>query len=310
MGKPSEDDESVTEIDVSDGKAAEEETDEDDRGDVVNPEETEEALKKLADEDDADDGDAADEAPVGAKGGGAIPKPRFDEVNEKRIRAEERARLAEEEVQRLRGGKAAEKKDDAPAIDLKDLRKQQRAALMEGDEDKAAELDDKIDAEMERRATERAMSAISESNSRTALADAAAAVIGDFPFLDSKSKGANKEAIDEVVSFRNTYIKAGMSPADALLKAAAKVGKFYAPKKKADADEDDEEPTVAKSKIDELKAARLKKNAAAANAQPSRLDGGVGNRGTGGKLNVADMDEDTFSKLTEKDKARMRGDIA
>lgn len=311
MGKHDDDD--VEEINLQDGQTADdldEGSEDEDRGDVVNPEETEENLKKLADEDeDEDETDDEGEAEPDGKSPKMIPKSRFDEVNERRIRAEERLKMLDE--QRATAAKGAE--EEAPAaVDLKDLRKQQRAALMEGDEDKAAELDEQIDAEVERRATLRAVANLSESQAKAELKAAAAAVIEDYPFLDSTSRAANKEAIAEVVAFRDSYISRGMGHAEALMKAAEKVGKFYAPaksKKVADEDDEDDDPKSAKTKIDELRERRLRKNAKTANQQPARLEGGVGNRGTGGKLNIEDMDDDQFSRLSEKDKAKARGDL-
>lgn len=303
MGKPSEDDDGIEEIELNDGSDTGDGDEEEDRGDVVNPEETEENLKDLADEDEED------EQPE--KAGKGIPKPRFDEVNEKRIRAEERARLAEEELARLRGDKKADKADDKPAFDYDAKEEAYMDALMEGDKDAAKKLRREIDearrAEFEEAATTKAEARMLQRQAATDLNAAAQAVIEEFPFLDSKSVKANKAAIAEVVEWRDFYISKGHGAADALLKAAEKVGPGYKPRKASEGEDEDDAPK-AKTKLDELRAMRLRKNAAAANRQPARLEGGVGNRGTGGKLNVEEMDEDAFASLTEKEKARMRGD--
>lgn len=312
MGKPSEEHDGDDEIEISDDKINldpdAEGDEEDDRGDVVNPEETEENLKKLADEDEEED-----EQPE--KASKSIPKPRFDEVNEKRIRAEERARILEEENERLRGGKKTEKANDAPKFDFDAKESEYMDALMEGDKEKASQIRKEIKAaeraEYEDSAVSKAEARIMARQAQQSLAEAAEAVIEDYPFLNSKSAKANKDAIAEVVEWRDFYIQRGKSAADALIAAAKKVGPSYVKAKpKADAEDEDEDEKPPKSKLDELRAARLRKNATAANNQPPRLDGGVGNRGTGGKLNVTDMDDETFNGLSEKEKAKLRGDVA
>lgn len=55
-------------------------------------------------------------------------------------------------------------------------------------------------------------------------------MIKKYPMLDSSSASTNPEAIGRVISFRNYYISSeGLSPADALRKAAEEVGQRFVP---------------------------------------------------------------------------------
>lgn len=309
------DDDVETELDLGDD---EEELADADRGDDAPEDPSDEDLKAVAgdDDDDEDEGDDADDEDKGSK---HVPHARFNEVNEKRIRAEERARLLEEENARLKGGGKAKESDgeeETPAVDLKALRKQRNEALMEGDSDKAAELDEQIDAEVERRAVEKAAAAAETSiltrQARQEFAGAVAESIEKYPFLDAKGEQANAKAIAEVVEWRDFYIAKGKSPAEALRQAVGKVGPQYAPKKggKADADDDDdgdEGDDGAESRAALRRKLALRRNADAANRQPAR-PGGVGERSSAAKLKVEDLSDDEFDKLPEKAKRELRGD--
>lgn len=282
------------------------EEEEEDRGDVLHPEETDENLRAVAD---------------GGKkaGGNRIPPGRFNEVNEKRIRAEERAALLAAENERLRGGgKGKGGGNDEPAFDFEKKEEEYADAIMEGDKAKAQAIRKEIRAaerkEIEETATTNAYTRIKTEQVKADLAAAAEAVIEDYPFLDSLSGKGNPKAIKDVAEWRDFYIGKGETPAAALMKAAKKIAPLYAPKQKAkEKDAEDDDADQAKgggSKIDELRRARIRRNAGAANAQPPKLDGGMGNRAASGKVNVAEMSDADFAKLPEKEKAKLRGDIA
>lgn len=241
-----------------------------------------------------------------------IPKARFDQVNTRRQMAEARAAQLEEELQRAR---SAARQDDAAAtpppeqIDLKALRKERMEALMEGDADRAGEIDEQIEGELERRATERAMQAMSQREQEREFKAAVTAATETFPFLDSQSPKANAEAIGEVVEWRDFYINKGMSPADALTKAVGKVGPQYAT-------DDAAAPPASKSKgeqsqADQLAARRraiIERNAKL-NQPPSTSKLGTGERAESAKAgDVGKMTDDEFEKLPAAEKRRLRGD--
>lgn len=272
--------------------------DEEDRGDKVE-EDAEKSEKAEEDEPEAEP----------AKGSRSVPHSRFNEVNESlkaereaRIRAEERLKLLEEQKTSTKA--APEKETQHQTIDLKALRKQRMEAMMEGDADKAETLDEQIEAEVERRATDRAMQKVEAREAERDFAGAVKETLEKYPFLDSSSKDKNQAAIDEVVEWRDFYLSKGKPPAEAIRLAAAKIAPAF------QGDEEEAQP----EKKDDLAAVRrkrgLERNADAANRQPPS-PGGMGNRTVqkGGELNVEDLDEDEFAKLPAKEKARLRGDF-
>lgn len=321
------DDDRELEIDLETGDEQEIEDEEDegaekeDRGDDAEPEVNERNLRKLASEAEGKEEEEEDDSEGEAEAGGPsmIPKGRLnkalkarDEEREARIRAEERARLLEEQI-RGQGGK---KEDETPAVDLKALRKQRMEAMMEGDIEKATELEEQIETEIRRAAREDAVAEVTAATARQQFAEAVADVIEAYPFFDSKSKEANSDAIEQVVALRNQYINKGDSPAAALRRAAEKVGPLYESKSKKatkgrDEEEDDEqeeEGRPSKKRVSLRERLALKRNADAARRQPAALKGGVGERATATKINVAEMDEDEYDKLPEKMKRQLRGD--
>lgn len=259
-------------------------------------------------------GDAAEGEDDDAKAD--VPYPRFKEVNDKytterdlRMRAEGRAEAAEELAKS--GQRApAEKKDDVPEVDIKALRKAERAAMMEGDTDKAAEFGDKADAAIfakaKKEATAEALHTTASATATEKLNDAAETMIEKYPFLDSNAAEANSKAIAEVIEWRDFYISKGESPARALTKAADRIG---APILKASKDDDEDDEPAAGKKKDERTEQAILRGADAANRQPPRASGGKGDRaGQAGNPDVSKMSDEEFAKLTKAEKARLRED--
>lgn len=305
-----------------------------DRGDVV------------TDDDEGDDGDGADDldaealAALAAEGddtaaagdgadssGGHIPRARFNDVNKRRQAAEEEAAQLRAELEAARaataGGQAAAPKAgeaDTPApdpVDLKALRKQRNDALLEGDVDKATEIEEQIDAEVERRADARANAAWQKREEEQAAAAAERArkaaeaelkaaaieVIADYPQLDDGSPDLDTDLLNEVVALRDAYIVRGTKPGEALRKAADRLCKpVAAAAAAADAGEGDATLTP-----EQRRKQILQRNAK--HRQPPQVAGaGVGARAAAAKLNVEEMSEDDFASLPEAEKARLRGD--
>jgi hypothetical protein len=245
-----------------------------------------------------------------AAGSKMVPHARFNEVNSKLQEERDRRIAAETEARVLReqGAAAAGKGADkgAESVDLKDLRKQHHQAMMEGDEDKALELADKIDGEVSRQAEERALARFEQREQERQITNTAAAVIEKYPFLNSNGAEANKEAIADVIDMRDVYIARGKTPADALRLAAEKIGKQYA---KADDGDDDDKGNKGNA-ADERNKQAITRNAAAASAQPPRADGGKGQRTTRAtEVDVSQMDDTKFRSLPKEEKRKLRGDV-
>jgi len=124
----------------------------------------------------------------------------------------------------------------APPIEteIADLRRQYREAMYSGDSDLAESLEAKIDAAMDRRydakmearesqkqAKDEQDSAVTEAHTR------AAALVEQYPFLNPQGPATNNDAIDLVVAQRDRLMGQGMSFADAIEKAVAKVAPLF-----------------------------------------------------------------------------------
>ena len=303
----------------------EEEEIDDDRGDDVDPDLPDDDAEEVdTDADDADAGDADDDLDAealaelaGEEGKSrSVPHSRFNEVNEQ-WKIERAARLQlEEEMARLRGEKPAPKDEPQaepePEFDFKSKRKALREATYEGDTDAAEKLEEEIEAanlaRMEKLAEQRAESKYQERMEKerqeretkeaeqtlTAANAAAVKAAEEYPFLNSQSADADADAIDEVIALRDLYLKRGDSAADAITKAADKVGARYAPAEEADP------RTPAKPTR-----AQLERNLDRAGKIPPR-NAGVGERSQ--KIDYENLTEEQFDNLPSDEKRKARGD--
>ncbi|MGL6289238.1 MAG: hypothetical protein ACRC2H_00960 [Silanimonas sp.] len=276
-----------------------------------------------------DEGDGADGADAGAadgeggEGGTAapaqgarnttVPYGRFKEVNEslrterdQRIRLEERLRALEDRA--AAPAAAAPAKTEAPAFDVKDAIKRRNAAILEGDDEKAAEIELQIEenrlAEAERRAeakVEQRLQAREQKDAVTLLQQKAVEVIQTYPFLNSKSADADPDLIADVTDLRDVYIKRGKTPAEALSAAIEKL------KPALDAKAGKPAGAPAKTAADiaeERRVASIQRNAKAAGAQPPR-NPGVGSAAAPDTVNVMEMSADDWEELPESERAKL-----
>lgn len=321
-GKPAvEEVEEVEELSLEDGKEADDDVEEGeddaaknslDRGDVVEDGEGEEGdpdtakvgkadkdgLEAVASEDDDENEQVT------------IPKGRLNRSLTRTKNAEGEVERLRDENERLRSGKQAEDEATAAkkvAFDYDVKEEAYATQLMEGNTKKAAEIRREINNALKAEAKDEAV-AESElrSNSQRAadrLTESAEEMIDKYPFLDDKNKAvANKEAIAEVIEWRDFYMSKGNPPHVALRKAADKIGPQYA---KADEVEEEEEQTPAQRR----NVTSIMRGVKVAQQQPQRLSAtGTGERARAGKVNVAEMTEDEFEKMSPAEKKRLRGD--
>lgn len=269
------------------------------------------------------DEDGAEDAATGGKPRG-IPPERFNEVTAKRREAEERAAQLAQENEELRRqltvGKppaaaaapaaAADADSEPAAFNLKATQQAAADALLEGDMERYTELQSEIYAHI---ANEAAAKAVQTTNAATAaakqeaeqaqeaaaLSAVATGAVEKYPFLHAET--GNPDAISDVVGWRNVYIGRGMKPSEALAKAIDKVVPDYGG-----------EPATATAKkpgvADPRPWAAAARGAEMAGGQPPIPNGGLGERATASKINVADLSEAQFRALSEADKKRLRGD--
>ena len=306
-------------------------TGKEDRGDVVDPELNAENLEKIAkgaaadgaaDPDDTDpapeDGNAEARSATGAR----IPKARFDEVNEQRKQAQREAEEARAEAERIRAElealrraptpttaasptPAAPAAPAAPAFDIKAQERAYAEALLEADVDKAMEIRDRINAhiaaEAEAKATTKVTQELTARQQANELDKVVDQAMNDFPYLD-KPEGA--DALELILAARDAKIARGIPAHQALAEAVKTIAPKFAPA----IDTPSGDSTAAPAARDTRTAAAVARGAADSARQPPQLNAGVGDRATGGRVNVETMTDEQFENLSAAEKRRLRGD--
>jgi len=109
--------------------------------------------------------------------------------------------------------------DQAPAVDLKDLRRQLREAMLLDDDARIDELDAAIDAEVTRRAEaaayqrlERRSAEVAQEAAQREMQAVAEKLVIDHPYLDHQGQNPNWEAIAQVQALRDLYAAEGSLP--------------------------------------------------------------------------------------------------
>lgn len=289
-----------------------------DRGDEVDPD-----LPDLDDDaddtdDDKDDDEPGEEEPAaetaGKKvGSKMVPHARFNEVNDQ-LKAERDARLKlEEELARARGAQPREeapapaKQEAAAAFDFDEAEDRYTDAIMEGDTAAArairAEIRKEERVEAERAATqvvEARQARESQAREQQALVDTAAELYKVYPQLNGASDKADADLIEMTLALRNRNIERGDSPSVALRKAAEKVcGAAKVELDDGDGDEGDDGGETRQERV-------IRKNLARdARIPPRELGAGERSR----PVNYADLSEEEFDNLPEREKKKARGDF-
>lgn len=280
-----------------------------DEDDPTSPEDRGDDFSPTPDEDEAPAAEVAAtpaEEEEAAKPNGMIPKARFDEVNNAKKAAEQREATLLAEIEALRKGEvkpeAVKEAVAEAAPEVSALEDQYTDALMDGDRDKARELRMQINAIIRDSAVQEIEHRTSQATESNNINAAAAAVIEQYPEFNDAGEHANAEAIGELVEMRDFFIAAkGMSPAEAITKAAEKVARMYGLGAEA-------EPADETKPVDDRTVVAIKRGAKIAASQPSTAAVGVGTRQDAAKVNIQTMSEEQFEALPEAEKKRMRGD--
>lgn len=258
-----------------------------DRGDELDPNATTETLDAvIGDEGDDEGGDDA---------GSNIPRGRFNEVIEERNWLREQLAAARGQS----GDEETENEADEPEpFDFDAKERDYMSAVYEGDQDKAIEIRREINGELRNQAEGTARQTLNQRQMEQSLGQVAAQAVEDYPFLNSEAEGANADAIEMTLSLRQSYEAGGKAPHEALAAAVKKVGPLFAPKDTGDT-------TSSTQQAD-----RVRRNAQASASQPPSLKGGgVGDRAADALPDITEMTEEQFEALSERDKARLRGDV-
>jgi hypothetical protein len=228
-----------------------------------------------------------------------IPKRRLDDVVAKQRKAEQesvelRKQLAEAQA-------AASVK---PAIDVRALSKQRNEAVLDGDLDKAAEIDEQLHAATQQTAAEPIdMDAIeARVEMKMELKATLATVFEKYPELDTESDSFDEDLNSEALVFQQAYLNQGHSPAEAVRRAATAAITVLRPELLAVAGAPKNTPPPRKTDV--------ASNVAAANAQPPKLSQGEsGGNGISTVTDVAKMTDEEFAALPDSARARLRGDL-
>ena len=264
----------------------------------LDPEEEARLRGELIDEEEEDP-----EEPISAEvlekiageGSPVVPHARFHEVNERN-----------KELERLLAERDAEdaRKAEKASADLQEMELKHYQLLLEGSEDEAVALRLEINKrimEDAKRAARDEIKAEKEAEQAKEAANALNTVITSlekqYPMLDINSESADEFAISAVNTQMQQFLAAGKSPAEALSDAVAlvvdRLGLSGA------------EIKPAKSN----KQQAVVRNAKAAEMQPPRMNGGMGDRALRhGIKPVSQMSDKEFDNMDPEYERKLRGE--
>lgn len=231
----------------------------------------------------------------------AIPKARFDEVNEDRKATKAALDAANAEIARL----LAHGKPDTqarPTFDEDAKEKEYIEAMMNGETDAALAIRREINANIREQSRHDAAQDIEYRTAANNLADESTKAVEDYPYLET-DEGAY--ALGLIIAARDVDIGKGVPPHLALRRAVAAIAPRFMP-------DENETPSRDlpndKPALDTRTQRALSRGARDSNLQPPALQAGIGTRVTGGRVDWEKIDEDQFRSMTLAEKKRARGD--
>lgn len=265
-----------------------------DRGDELPPEDGPESEMT---EDQAIDPELL-QAVAGEVDPKTVPYGRFKEVNDK-------LRELEAMVTELKTGRKTEEyatQAELPEeFDIDAAEADYLQAFEEGDTQRALLIRKAINDEIRRQATGATQAELNRRTETELVNEVARQAVEKYPFLDDDG---DPQAVSEVIEWRDFYAAKGDSPSQALAKAIGKVAPLYV---KPSKEPTPAPPTVDKEKASQMLSAARERNAAASLSQAPQ-GGGVGERGRV-ELKPSEMTEEELSRLPDKEKRRLRGDL-
>lgn len=242
----------------------------------------------------------------GARPPSSVPISRFQEVNDRRKTAEQALADAQAELARYRatdanGAGAAQTSAQAappePSFDLDAQEEAYANALLDGDTKGAAAIRREINQHLEQAAVQRYHSETNQQRASQEYNVLVDQVMDAHPWLEQPE---GSQAMDLIVELVDARVRKGASPAQALSEAVSAIVPRFAPSGSQQA-----QPATS---TDPRIAASLARGARASTDQPAAMLGGIGNRSTGGMPDVEQLDDEQFSRLSEAEKRKMRGD--
>jgi len=297
-----------------------------DRGDSYTPtlddaigDEAVPEAKKADAEPEAKKADAEDEGADTERDdkGRFIPKNRHEKILDKERSARETAEREAAELKALLKDQETGEDIQKMIDEVKAMRKNERKAMMDGDEDKAEQFSEKADALNRQIAERRSEMKMQQTKDQTREEIRVEATVErlqqQYPELDDSADAFDETLTNLVLAEQKRLISdERMSPAKALTKAAHTVMSLRSPAAAAD-DEGKKGLAAAQKSTDDRKEASVKRNVDASKRQPtSTKDVGVDSDKGGQKsdVDINGMSFDEFKALPEATLKRLRGDMA
>lgn len=241
-----------------------------------------EALKAIAASAADEDAGEGDKPQVGS-----VPMPRFQEVNERRKQAEAALEAAQTELQ-------AARRKSISSEDLDALEEKYTVAMMDGNTKEAVTIRRQVNQHIEEQAVLRIKNEQAERQAVQASSDFVDSFLSDNPWLNTEDGMKVQNIVADLVEVR---VHRGESFEKAFRDVANEILPRYAPANSS-------QPPA----IDPRSANSIKRGAQAAVAQAPSMQGGFGNRAMGTAMyDINTISDEDFMKLSEEDKARMRG---
>lgn len=239
-----------------------------------------------------------------------IPKARFDEAQAK-ARAREQTLL--DQIEDLKGGRQAAAVQDAVTVTkskIEELQDTYEDLILDGRKDDARKVRRQID-KMREELTDYQTSVKSDAIRRSTIDELTynaklANFESTYPALNPDSEEFSTESTGEVAALLKAFVAAGTPRAEALAKAVKYV--LGAPLAKTGTDVDPAQ-ILSKRRAEQARA----KAAAANSAQPANANNVGLNSDKDGKfantdVNVMRLSQDSFAKLDDETKIKLRGD--
>lgn len=279
---------------------------------VAEPEVKVDEPEVKVDEPEVKEPEAKVDEPVRDDKGRFIPKARFDEqVSKERGRAEAAERRAAELEAQLKD-RQSKVNTEVVETEIVGLEKEYTKAVLQGDEDKAADLMREIrhkERSIQLAETSRVATSTGVATREQIMVDSVIDQLeASYPVLDEHADEHDPAIVEKVLKWQNYYMtQERMTPSKALQAAANEV--LGSPSEPATASLKDADKGADKGA--ERKAAAVEKNIAAAKAQPasSKAVGEDSDKsGITSKVDYGRLTAEERAVLPESTKSRLRGD--
>jgi len=247
----------------------------------------------------------AEEAEVEVEEDPKVPKGRFDEVNDRMKKAEEKVSKLEKQLEVVVEEKTAEPEPEQ--FDYAAKEKESYDAFLEGDTEKYSAVQQEI-REAEKAELERSAKRIASEGDRAVKDDLTFEEVGEriesgHPEFVEGTEQFNKEAYDELMELYVGYSRTGKyTRADALQKAADQTVRIYG------FGESEAEEVTDTSNVVDIKKPDIKKKTKIADNQPPIKESGTEDDAEP-TIDPVSMSDEEFANLPEATKRRMRGDV-